>query len=308
MNDAAWCGLKTLTKIRKPLVQSTRVADQKKIQEAVEIPHHIVLIILWSSISQGHELHGRPSAPHHAHPRQTSLFPFSWIARRGGGGGGLSTSNSSAFVRLDTPLNTPGVSVFVHCSMITILLSVPPASLVPSMTMLSDFLRADPENSEFRRCWSRNWIFYLCFTAFSGNRGHVDFEPSAELTRQVEKSTPRAHQALVPADLPHERAHKLMASMAFSRLDVLGYRQITVFTVSFSETGPAVQVSTERSISLRQSKCSLVANTFGSEVVTHEAYPVDPRWETIKLSDAAVGRSLRSVRDSRQCADQRTSA
>ena len=28
-------------------------------------------------LSQGHELHGRPSAPRHAHPRQTSLFSFS---------------------------------------------------------------------------------------------------------------------------------------------------------------------------------------------------------------------------------------
>ena len=39
-----------------------------------------------------------------------------------------------------------------------------------------------------------------------------------------------------------------------------------------------------------------------------KGYPVGPRRETIKLSDAAVGRSLRSVRDSQQCADLRTSA
>ena len=64
-------------------------------------------------------------------------------------------------------------------------------------------------------------IFH-CFTAFSGDRRHVDLEPSAELTRQVEKSTRRAYQAPMPVDLQHEQAHKLMSSMALSRLDVLG--------------------------------------------------------------------------------------
>ena len=44
------------------------------------------------------------------------------------------------------------------------------------------------------------------------------------------------------------------------------YRQITVFIVSSFETGPAVQVSTERSMFLRLSKCSLVANTDGSGI------------------------------------------
>ena len=101
-----------------------------------------------------------------------------------------------------------GVSVFVHCSMITILLSVLPASLVPSMTVLSGFSRAaEPENSEFRRCWSRTWIFYPCFTAFSGNRGHVDFEPSASSPGRW-KNPRGAHQAPMPVDLRHERADK----------------------------------------------------------------------------------------------------
>ena len=45
--------------------------------------------------------------------------------------------------------------------------------------------------------------FLPLFTAFFGNRGQVDFAPSAELTPQVEKSTPRAYQAPVPADLRH---------------------------------------------------------------------------------------------------------
>ena len=62
-------------------------------------------------------------------------------------------------------------------------------------------------------------MVYHCFTAFFGNRGHVDFAPSAELTRQVEKSTRRAYQAPMPVDLRHEQAHRLMVSMGLSRLD-----------------------------------------------------------------------------------------
>ena len=64
--------------------------------------------------------------------------------------------------------------------------------------------------------------FSAVFMHFSGDRRHVDFGPSAELTRQVEKSTRRAYQAPIPVDLLHEQAHKLMSSMALSRLDVLG--------------------------------------------------------------------------------------
>ena len=89
--------------------------------------------------------------------------------------------------------------------------------------MLSGFFRAAvPEDSKFRRSWSRNWHFPLFSCIYSGDRRHVDFGPSAELTRQVEKSTRRACQAPIPVDLLHEQAHKLMSSMALSRLDVLG--------------------------------------------------------------------------------------
>ena len=63
--------------------------------------------------------------------------------------------------------------------------------------------------------------FSIVLQQFSGDRRHVDFEPSAELTRQVEKSTRRAHQAPMQVDFRHEQAHKLMSSMALSRLDVL---------------------------------------------------------------------------------------
>ena len=44
----------------------------------------------------------------------------------------------------------------------------------------------------------------------------------AGVTRQVEKSTRRAYQALMLVVLRHEQAHKLMSSVALSRLDVLG--------------------------------------------------------------------------------------
>ena len=56
--------------------------------------------------------------------------------------------------------------------------------------------------------------FSIVLQHFSGDRRRVDFGPSAELTRQVEKSSRRAHQAPIPVDLLHEQAHKLMSSMA----------------------------------------------------------------------------------------------
>ena len=45
--------------------------------------------------------------------------------------------------------------------------------------------------------------FTIVLQHFSAIRGHVDFARSAELTWQVEKSTPRAYQAPMPADLRH---------------------------------------------------------------------------------------------------------
>ena len=96
----------------------------------------------------------------------------------------------------------------------------------------------------------------------------------------------------------HERAHQLMASMGLSRLDVLSlstdhclHRLLLKFR--FRQSGHFIATVEVFSC------CQYL--WVGSRDA--KANPVDHRRDRIKLSDAAVGRSLRSIRDYRQCAN-----
>ena len=106
----------------------------------------------------------------------------------------------------------------MNCSIITVFC----CQLGSFVTVLSGFFRAAvPEDSNFVDPGLDIDIF-RCFHAFFRRSETRGFWAECGAHPAGGKSTRRAYQATIPVDLLHEQAHKLMSSMALSRLDVLG--------------------------------------------------------------------------------------